>query len=325
MNNLIKYVERFSQKNILVIGDIMVDRFIYGKVTRISPEAPVPVVEITKETNMPGGAANVASNITSVGGNVELIGIIGNDFAGKYLLNLLHTKNVKVSAVTKDNTRPTILKTRVVAHHQQVVRIDREVRGEFPKRKIEILISNFKKSLPYADAVILSDYGKGVICKELLKTVIASCRRKKIPVVVDPKIEHFMSYRGVSCLTPNLQEAKEGIKALRCETEKDVRMIGIKIMKTLKPDSLIITRGEKGMTLFESDGKIKNIPTRAKEVFDVTGAGDTVIAIFTLSLAAGATFYEAAEISNYAAGVVVGKLGTATVTKDELISAIKEG
>ncbi len=319
-----KIISNFARKNILVIGDIMVDRFIYGNVSRISPEAPVPVVEISKEIYMAGGAANVVANIVSVGGSACVIGVAGEDFSAEYLLKSLNSNGIVTSGVIKDKSRPTILKTRIIAHHQQVVRVDREVKTSFDRKILDSLINNVHNSVTAADAVILSDYGKGVICEKLLKIVIPLARKRKIPITVDPKIEHFSKYKRVTCLTPNLNEATEGIKAIKNKTEEDVVNIGRKIMKKLRPDALIITRGEKGMTLFEPSRRIRNIPTRAKEVYDVTGAGDTVIAIFTLALASGASFYEATEISNYAAGIVVGKLGTATVTSKELLEALKE-
>jgi len=329
---LAQYVKKFSGVKILVIGDIMVDKFIYGSVSRISPEAPVPVVEITRESYSPGGAANVASNIVAVGGKVSLLGVVGFDSAASHLISNLEKLSVDVSKIVKDESRPTIMKTRIIAHHQQVVRVDKEVKGGFSSGIIKNLIENFHQLVKESDAVIISDYGKGVISPPILKEIIPLCRRRGIPITVDPKIEHFLSYKKVTCLTPNLNEATEGIKATRNSTEEDVRRIGIEIMKKLQPDTLIITRGEKGMTLFESASKkttsssikITDIPTRAKEVYDVTGAGDTVISVLTLALASGAPFYEAAEISNYAAGVVVGKLGTATCSAKELLDILKE-
>jgi len=322
------YVKKFKDVRILVVGDIMVDKFIYGSVSRISPEAPVPVVEIKRELYTPGGAANVASNIVAAGGKVTLIGVVGSDNSAEHLIRDLASSSVDVSSIVKDSTRPTIIKTRIIAHHQQVVRVDKEIKGEFSKTIIERLKETFRRKVKEADAVIISDYGKGVVCRPVLDEVIPLCRRSGIPITVDPKIEHFLSYKKVTCLTPNLNEATEGIKARRNSTEEDVRRIGITIMKKLDPDTLIITRGEKGMTLFEKKKKgkpgikITDLPTRAKEVYDVTGAGDTVISVLTLALAAGAGFYESAEIANYAAGIVVGKLGTATCSSEELLSAL---
>ncbi|MDI6756645.1 MAG: D-glycero-beta-D-manno-heptose-7-phosphate kinase [Endomicrobiia bacterium] len=322
MKKLIRHVRSLRGKKILVVGDVMVDAFIYGKVSRISPEAPVPVVEVTGEKYMPGGAANVASNIVAVGGRSAILGSVGDDEAGKRLMTTLTERGIDVSRMTADSSRPTIMKTRVIAHHQQVVRFDREIKGVPSEGVISGLIKGFKSAAASADAVIISDYGKGVISRKMLDVVIPYCSERKIPITVDPKIEHFLDYKNVTSLTPNLYEAAYGMKAKLPDTEKGVRALGATIVKKLGCRTLIITRGEKGMTLFGESGRISDMPTRAKEIFDVTGAGDTVIAVFTLALAAGADFIDAAELANYAAGIVVGKLGTATVSSEELIEAL---
>lgn len=322
MKNLISYIPQFKKHRILVLGDVMVDKFIWGKVSRISPEAPVPVVEITKETYALGGAGNVANNLISLGAAVTMIGVTGDDTTGERLMADLSARKICVDGIIRDSERPTIVKTRIIASHQQVVRVDKEVKGEFSGKILNEMLHKLDAIVPEVQAIIISDYGKGVINASVLKRAILLAHRYKIPITVDPKIEHFLRYKNVSCITPNMSEAIAGMRSTDLNNEQDVYNLGRKILKRLRSHSVLITRGEKGMTLFEPGDKITHIPTRAKEVFDVTGAGDTVIATFTLALATHASFVEAAEISNFAAGIVVGKLGTATTSTDELRSAI---
>jgi D-beta-D-heptose 7-phosphate kinase/D-beta-D-heptose 1-phosphate adenosyltransferase len=322
MEKLTKLIPQFERQSILVLGDVMVDKFVWGKVSRISPEAPVPVVEVSKETYALGGASNVANNLSSLLANVYLIGVIGRDMVGEQLKEDLQVKNINTDGLVNDGERPTIIKTRIIASHQQVVRVDKEVKGAFSAAVEKALLDKLEEIVPAVKAVIISDYGKGVINQTVLKRAISLALKYKIPVNVDPKIEHFLRYKKVSCITPNTSEAIAGMRHRDVFEDKDVVELGRKILKTLDSKSVLITRGEKGMTLFEPGDRITHIPTRAKEVFDVTGAGDTVIATFTLALAAKASFREAAEISNFAAGLVVGKLGTATVTPPELRNAI---
>ena len=323
MERLTSFIPKFEKQRIIVLGDLMVDRFVWGKVSRISPEAPVPVVEVTRENNAFGGAGNVANNITSLGARAFLLGVVGSDLEAEQLKDGLRDRKIDVEGIITDASRPTTIKTRIIAQHQQVVRVDKEVKGSFPESIQRDIIARFEKAAETADAVIISDYGKGVINGPLLKRAIALANRRNIPVTVDPKIEHFMDYKKVTCITPNLSEAIAGMRYRDVSEDKDIYELGEKILKKLASKSVLITRGEKGMTLFEPGGKIKHIPTRAKEVYDVTGAGDTVISVFTLALACGAALSEAAEISNFAAGIVVGKLGTATVTQEELRAAVK--
>jgi len=317
-------IKKFKGKNVLVVGDIMLDKYIWGNVERISPEAPVPVVEVIKETQTLGGCGNVASNITSVGGNAYIITIVGNDIYADELKQMLKQKNVDTNGIFLDKSRPTTVKTRIIAHNQQVVRVDKESRHQLNPQlfeKIKSYVLDIKNSI---DAILISDYGKGVITKSLLNFLIKLAKKLNIPITVDPKIEHFLEYKHVTILTPNLNEATLGMRLHRKpQTEQEIYNLGKKILAKLKPQALVITRGPDGMTLFEKE-KIYHIPTRAKEVYDVTGAGDTVIAILTLCLAAGADFVSACEISNFAAGIVVGKVGTATVSGEELIQTIKE-
>jgi D-glycero-beta-D-manno-heptose-7-phosphate kinase len=323
MEKLTQYIPKFAKQRILVLGDLMVDKFVWGKVSRISPEAPVPVVEVTRESQAFGGAGNVANNITSLGGQAFLLGVVGNDTDAEQLIKGFQSKNISVEGIITDQSRPTTAKTRIIAQHQQVVRVDREIKGNFESRIQQAILSKLDDMVKRSDAIIISDYGKGVINGPVLKTAIKLAHRYCIPVTVDPKLEHFMDYKKVTCITPNLSEAIGGMRYKDVSEDKDIYELGRKILKKLNSSSVLITRGEKGMTLFQPGNKITHIPTRAKEVYDVTGAGDTVISVFTLALAAGASLPMAADISNFAAGLVVAKLGTATVTQEELRATIE--
>jgi D-beta-D-heptose 7-phosphate kinase/D-beta-D-heptose 1-phosphate adenosyltransferase len=321
---LLKLISLFKKQTILVVGDTMVDKFIWGKIKRISPEAPVPVVEVNKETEVLGGAANVANNITALGAKSFIVSAIGEDTTGKTLIEMLSEKNISSEYLVYSSHRPTIIKTRIIASNQQVVRVDKEIKGTFEKSTELKIIKNIKEAMPKVNAVIISDYGKGVVSPSILKKTISLARKYKIPVTVDPKIDHFKKYKKITTMTPNEKEAIEGMVAKNIRTEEDIEILGKKILKTLGSESVVITRGEKGMTLIEPNNKITNIPTRAKEVYDVTGAGDTVISTMTLALAAKADLLNAAEIANFAAGVVVGKIGTATTNPKELEEVIKD-
>lgn len=321
---LLKLISLLKKQTVLVVGDTMLDKFIWGKVVRISPEAPVPVVEVTKETEVLGGAANVANNITALGGKAFIVSAIGEDITGKTLIEMLSEKNINYDYLVYSSHRPTIIKTRIIAASQQVVRVDKEVKGIFERSTELKIIKNIEETIPKANAVIISDYGKGVVSPIVLKKTIALARKYKIPVTVDPKIDHFKKYKKITTMTPNEKEAIEGMGLKNIKIDKDIAVLGKKILKTLGSNSVVITRGEKGMTLIEPNNKITNIPTRAKEVYDVTGAGDTVISTMTLALAAKADLLSAAEIANFAAGIVVGKVGTATTNPQELEEVVKD-
>jgi D-beta-D-heptose 7-phosphate kinase/D-beta-D-heptose 1-phosphate adenosyltransferase len=309
----------FKKKKILVIGDIVLDRFIWGRVNRISPEAPVPVVEVTHENFLLGGAANVANNIVSLGGRVTVVGIIGKDNAGGILKRILDEKGIDCCIF--DDKRPTIVKTRVIAHNQQVVRFDREDNRKVTGKTFESLIDSIKKSIKEHDAVIISDYKKGMISSELVREVVKAARPKNKFVAVDPKTGHFHCYKNVSLITPNLIEASHG-SGIEIRDEKSLIKAGNMLLKKLPCKAVLITRGEDGMSLFEK-GNVIHIPTVARHVYDVTGAGDTVIATFALSYAAGATMQQSASIANHAAGIVVGEVGTAVTTSTEIMKSIK--
>lgn len=322
-------LDKFPACRVLVVGDVMLDHFIWGNVSRISPEAPVPVVEVTRETEMPGGAGNVAKNLAALGAEVFLCGVVGRDSAGERLAALFHDPLIHTEGLVTAEDRPTIVKARVIAHHQQVVRVDREMRVGFSTVVQRQILQYLEKTIAGVSGVILSDYGKGAVSPEVIQATLRLARKQGVPVAVDPKVEYFQRYRHVSCLTPNLREAHEGMRRPAPKTEAEVEALGWAILKRLKSEAVLITRGEMGMTLFEATGRrgdpgsAVHIPARAKEVFDVTGAGDTVIAVLTLALASGAPYRLAAEVSNRAAGVVVGKLGTATCSLAELHRAYR--
>ena len=313
-------LERFHRARVLVVGDLMLDEFLWGKVSRISPEAPVPVVWVERESVMPGGAANVANNIRALGGTVAVVGLIGEDRWGDLLLGELTSRTVDTSGIIRVK-RPTTVKTRVIAHHQQVVRVDREQPEPLPDAALGRLIDAVRSRIADADAVILEDYGKGVITRKLLEAVIPAARSLRKIITVDPKQEHFDLYQGVTALTPNRMEAAEAV-GRELTSDADVQRAGREIIQRLRCQACLVTLGEEGMWLFEQSGRETRIPTVAQEVFDVAGAGDTVIGTFTLALASGADMAQAARIANYAAGIVVGKLGVAVATPKELSVAL---
>ena len=318
-------LKKFQSTRILVIGDLILDEFVWGTVDRISPEAPVPVVWVERESVMPGGAANVAGNVKGLGGQVRILGLVGDDLHGQRLTEALNTQGIPTEDLIVDTDRPTTVKSRVIAHHQQVVRIDREKVHRVHPPLLERLLEAARRLIPQVDGVIIEDYGKGLIVPELLKAVIGLSKRNGKLITVDPKEEHFSYYRGVTALTPNKKEAALAAKQPITDA-KTLLKAGEKILKRLKPEALLITLGEEGMMLFHTQGKgpVK-ISTVAKEVFDVSGAGDTVIATFTLARGAGASFLEAATIANAAAGVVVGKVGVATCSPEELVRQMGGG
>jgi len=320
-------IDRFKRMKTLVIGDVMLDHFIWGAVSRISPEAPVPVVQVTRENDMPGGAGNVAVNMAALGAEVYLVALVGgeekdNENATARLIARLAQAHVRTDCLVRTRERPTIVKTRIIAQHQQVVRFDREEKALLSTEEQGGLLEQIERILPSVDAIVLSNYAKGVVSRSLIRKLIPLARRRGIPITVDPKMENFSHYQQVTCVTPNLQEAMQGAGMHSVRNVEDIERLGQKILKKLKADSLLITRGEAGMSLFEKNRAPVHIPTKAREVFDVTGAGDTVISTLTLALAAGSNLRHAAELANEAAGIVVGKLGTASVSGTELLKAV---
>jgi len=303
-------------KNILVVGDIMLDRHIWGTVDRISPEAPVPVVDVNKETMVPGGASNVANNVVNLKSHAEVCGIIGDDEYGMILVDKLEKIGANVSGIMVDVNRPTTLKTRVIAHSQQVVRIDKEETDSISKEVEDKIIEYIKKVKDSVDGVIIEDYGKGVVTRRIIKKIIKIFKNREVPITVDPKENHFDLYKGVSVITPNHKEAENMLKR-KFKNNQEIIEGGREIVKKLKLKGLLLTRGKEGMYLF-IDGEVYDIPTVAKEEFDVTGAGDTVIAALTTMLASGMDYKKAAYISNVAAGIVVEKPGVVPINYLEL-------
>ncbi|MDP2913395.1 MAG: D-glycero-beta-D-manno-heptose-7-phosphate kinase [Candidatus Omnitrophota bacterium] len=321
-NNIKKAVVNFKDAKVLVVGDLILDEFIWGDVSRISPEAPVPVVWVKKESFMPGGASNVANNLRSLGARVRLVGVVGNDEPGAVLRGELEEKGIDTSGIFTDESRPTILKTRVVAQHQQVVRIDKEKVDSLDSRLVTSMGDFIAGAIKKIDALVIEDYGKGAIVPPLLSKIVPLAKRAGKIIAVDPKEEHFKYYKGISVITPNNHEASRAV-GFEIKDDASLRKAGEVLLNKLKCRIVLITLGENGMAVFQRSKPMKHIPTVAQEVFDVSGAGDTVIASYTLSLAAGADPVQSAHIANCAAGIVVGKVGIAVVTPEELLDRIE--
>ena len=316
-----KVISGFQGKAILVIGDIMIDRYIWGSVNRISPEAPVPVVKFSKETAHLGGAGNVASNIVTLGGKANCFSIIGDDLMGQEIKKKLKEIGADPEGLIEDKSRTTTVKTRIIAHSQQVVRIDREIDAPIPKKIEKIMIEMVNAKLGRSSCLIISDYDKGVITRRLLKVILASAQKRKVPIAIDPKLNHFPHYKPATIITPNLMEASRAT-AIEFKNDSNILRAGKKILSQNRCQGVLLTMGERGMLLCERGQKPLHIKTVAKEVYDVTGAGDTVISTIALSLASGASLKEASIIANHAAGIVVGKIGTATVSSEELLESL---
>ena len=321
---LINILEQFKNKKILVIGDVMLDKYIWGNVSRISPEAPVQVVNVLKETYAPGGAANVANNISALNAQVVMVGIVGNDIMKDKLIEELKKRNMEVNGIFIDSNKPTIQKVRVIGRSQQLLRFDYEKKGSADIKTENDIFDFVSKKVDEVNAIVVSDYAKGVITKSLMEKLIELCKEKNKIIVVDPKPKHKDFYKNASLITPNNTEAHQMTHFLEEEVDSNVEKMGKELLEELN-STILITKGEKGMSLFEKDGKITNIPTFAKEVYDIIGAGDTSVATVTLALASGASFEEAAIIANHAAGITVGKVGTSTVSIEELKKSIENG
>jgi D-beta-D-heptose 7-phosphate kinase/D-beta-D-heptose 1-phosphate adenosyltransferase len=319
---LIDAISRFPACRILVVGDVMLDSFIWGEVSRISPEAPVPVVEVRDESQLLGGAANVAHNVASLGGKATVAGVIGDDHAGRVLLRLFEEISVSTAGLVSENDRPTTVKTRIIARQQQVVRFDRERQGPLKEDSLNRIVFHIKENLSNLDGIIVSDYAKGVVTRQFLDALRLMITGRGVPVVVDPKVQHADFYRSFTMVTPNNHEASQ-MSGIEIKNEETLIRAGMLLLKHLESDSVLITRGKEGMSLFHRDGQIVHIPTVAQRVFDVTGAGDTAIATVTLGMAAGLSPDEAAILANLAAGIVVGEVGTAAVSADQLLAVFQ--
>ena len=316
-------LSRFAEARILVVGDLILDQYIWGNVSRISPEAPIPVVEVARESMSLGGAANVAHNLRALGARAEVCGMIGTDAYGKVLLDTMGEKGILLHAVVEDPGRPTTRKTRIVAHKQQVVRVDREETQAAAPEILEQMRARILERLPEIDAVILEDYAKGVVQDDLLREIVPAARTAGKIVVVDPKEDIFEGYRGASAIKPNRAEA-ERAASMKITDSESLREAGERLLERVGCQMALITLGEQGMCLFRKGEALLEIPALAREVFDVSGAGDTVIAVFTTALVSGATPGQAAVMSNVAGSLVVEKLGTATVTRDEIARRLRE-
>ncbi|HEX9081188.1 MAG TPA: D-glycero-beta-D-manno-heptose-7-phosphate kinase [Holophagaceae bacterium] len=319
-------LRRLAGRKVAVLGDVMLDEYLFGEVSRISPEAPVPIVRVVREQAVLGGAANVAANLKALGAEPLLLGTLQKDTAGDRLLGLLGRLGISISGLVLDPGRPTIIKTRVIGQQQQMLRIDREESGPPEAVVLLGLKDRLARALEEASALIVSDYAKGVICEPVMETVRELCAARGVPWIVDPKPQHRALYQGATLMTPNTKEASELVHR-PAWSDAEVAEAGRTLLEELALQGLLVTRSERGMALFAPDGDHAApwmIPTEAQEVFDVSGAGDTVIAAFGAAVGAGADWREAAMLANAAAGLVVAKVGTATVTPGEILAHYRD-
>jgi D-glycero-beta-D-manno-heptose-7-phosphate kinase len=317
-----QYIQRFPQASVLVVGDLILDHYVMGRVSRISPEAPVPVVHVESESLRLGGAANVFNNLLALGAKADLCGVIGADESGRLLMKELGNKRSGRGGVVIDHDRPTTRKSRVIAHNQQIVRYDVEGRHELKGVLQRRILRYVESRLRELSCVVISDYAKGVVTASLMSDITRLAALRQIPVVVDPKVEHFGYYKGVTVVTPNHLEATQAA-GLHGDNDQIMDQAGATIRQRLGCHAVLITRGEKGMSLYEGEGASWHLPTQARQVYDVTGAGDTVIGTLALALSTGASIKEGAILANHAAGIVVGMVGTATVSPQQLSEALE--
>lgn len=312
----------FGSLRILVIGDLILDKYVWGEVNRTSPEAPVPIVLTRSEQYVPGGAANVVSNLRAMGASVSVMGIVGKDEHGDQLIRLLTELGAQKEEILRDETRPTILKTRILAQGQQLIRIDEEKCAAVDDAMAKQLAARFHEIAGEFHGVIISDYQKGLLTADLLQPLVAEARKRKVPIICDPKGADYLKYRDITALTPNVKEAQEASHVPINDTESLCRA-GFTLLEHVKSDAVVITRGRDGVSVFQAPDRVNHIPGHAREVFDITGAGDTFISHFGLALFSGMSCVEAARLGNYAAAIVVGKLGVASVSPQELTAFIK--
>ena len=310
-------LDGFARAKVAILGDIMLDRYVWGDVNRISQEAPVPIVEVRRNSSRFGAAANVAENVATLGAHATLVGVVGDDEAGREVLSLLTGRGVDVDSVVTEPGRPTTTKLRVIAHSQQVVRADSEVTEDVSGEVEAAVLRGLKRAITESDVLVVSDYGKGVVTQATIAAAISAARELGKMVCVDPKESHFASYVGVTAITPNQKEAG-GAVGTDIRDEESLLSVGWELSKRLEAECVVITRGEQGMSLFMSDGELVHLPTVARDVFDVTGAGDTVVSTLAVALASGASMEEAAIVANHAAGLVIREVGTASVGLDAI-------
>ena len=316
-------LKSLPQSKIMVIGDIMLDEYLWGNINRISPEAPVPIVEIERISHRLGGAANVVQNLVKLGVNTTLISIRGDDSNGETLTEMLKSSGCNCGSICVSRTRPTTIKTRIIAGNQQVIRSDRETTDALDHDEIGLMKSAFDKAVDGIKAIIISDYGKGVVCEEFLKYALSEAKKRGIFISVDPKEKHFDLYRMVDVITPNLKEAHVIVnKPFQKRSLEEIIELGWDIVNRMSLKFLLLTLSERGMMLFDkNENKCSHLPTVAQSVFDVTGAGDTVISVFSAAMASGASPVESAYISNHAAGITIGEIGTSSVDLETLSKA----
>ncbi|MGQ9561786.1 MAG: D-glycero-beta-D-manno-heptose-7-phosphate kinase [Candidatus Oleimicrobiaceae bacterium] len=313
--------DAFRELRIVVLGDVMLDRYIWGSVERISPEAPVPVVVVEAESARLGGAANVAHNLASLGARPIPVGVVGDDAHGSLLCQLMEESGFAVHGIVTDPSRSTTVKTRVIAHDQHVVRIDREARHPIAEQVCGRILEVLAEVLPQAHGLIIEDYNKGLITSPLIQGVLALARAHDLPVMVDPKFDHFFEYQGVCTIKPNRREAEE-VLGMRLLGDEQARAAGKKLLEKLHCANVLLTLGADGMYLFQRNGAVAHVPTKARKVHDVSGAGDTVIGVYTAAYAAGASPPEAATIANYAAGLVCEEVGVVPVDRERLLQML---
>ena len=320
-HRLKELLTKFKNRRIAVVGDVMVDKYLWGTVARISPEAPVPVVEVEKETERLGGAANVANNIKSLGGWPLLVGVVGDDTNGTLLTKLLAEQGCPINGIVRDASRPTTIKTRVIAHSQHVVRIDNEQKRDISPAVQDQILSVLHSTINSLDGIILQDYNKGVIVKSLIHQIIEMARKHEKVVTVDPKFRNFFEYKNATVFKPNRKEVEEAL-GIKLTSEEDVHDAMVLLKKKLNAENVLVTRGEQGMSLLDKQGSLHHLPTWARHVADVSGEGDTVIATLTMALASGASILESATLANFAGGVVCGEVGIVPIMPDALLSTV---
>lgn len=313
--------ENLSGKRVAVIGDLMLDRYFWGSVTRISPEAPVPVVEIESESTRLGGAANVANNIASLGGTPFMVGVVGDDDSGKVLTAIVGESGFPSEGILVDPARPTTVKTRVIAHHQHVVRVDREVKHDIAEGVQSRFLDVLRRNADSLDAIIIEDYNKGVVVKALIKELVEFAKKNRIIITVDPKFNNFFEYKQVTVFKPNRKETEEAL-GVRLNDQTSVEQAGRTLLQRLEAENVLLTLGERGMTLVEGGGQMTHVPTAARQVADVSGAGDTVISTLTMMLAAGGSIREASMLANVAGGIVCGEVGIVPIDAGELRKSV---
>jgi D-beta-D-heptose 7-phosphate kinase/D-beta-D-heptose 1-phosphate adenosyltransferase len=323
LQNISELIEKFSKVKVLIIGDVMLDRYWWGSVSRISPEAPVPVVKLDKVSLAAGGAANVAANAVGLGAEAFLVGLVGADSEGKILCEILETARIPATHLIIAGNHQTSVKTRVIAHSQQVVRVDQENTEQISEADGELILEKIEEVFEQADIMIISDYAKGLLTENILSRLITKCISGNKKILVDPKGKDYTKYSGATLLTPNQKEATEACGLDEREPEV-VKKAGKILLETISTESILITQGDKGMTLFESNGQSHQFDALARKVYDVTGAGDTVIATLAVAIGAGLNYFDAARIANIAAGLVVEQIGTTSITREMLTNALAE-